>query len=184
MLVSDWTPNRSSRILLRLLAIYGHSPWVLHVNTKGRFTIGTPVLLFCQQMSRITRTPTLWNLRKVSTQISLSISRRLTRTDTFRLLWLYYFRNHYSLPLSLWNGICRPGLACADFAGWFESIMLVISWNGSDEPRTKLHVDEGSDRIVRTPLIFVVRRCMKNPNRENQFSSKKSLTKEVMIKGK
>ena len=47
-------------------------------------------------MSRSTRKPTLWTLRKVSNQISLSMPRRLTRTDTFRLLWFFCFRNNYS----------------------------------------------------------------------------------------
>ena len=37
--------------------------------------------------------------------------RRLTRTDTVRLLWIFCFRNHYSIPLSLWDGICRPEIS-------------------------------------------------------------------------
>ena len=37
--------------------------------------------------------------RKVSTRISLSMPRRLTRMDTFRLLWIFCFRSHYALPL-------------------------------------------------------------------------------------
>ena len=88
-------------------------------------------------MSHSTRKPTLLTLRNVSTRISLSIPRRLTRIDTFCLLWIFCFRNHYSLPLLLWDGMCRSGLACADCAGWSgsihyaESIMLVLSWNGS-----------------------------------------------------
>ena len=41
-------------------------------------------------MSRSARKPTWWTRRKVSTQISLSMLRRLTRTDTFRLLWIFY----------------------------------------------------------------------------------------------
>ena len=89
-------------------------------------------------MSRSTRKPTLLTPRKVSTRISLSMPRRLTRTDTFRLLWIFCFRNHYFTPLSTWDGMFRPGLACADCAGWSGSIhyadpiMLVFSWNGSD----------------------------------------------------
>ena len=51
-------------------------------------------------MSRITRKPTLWNLREVSIRISLSMPRRLTRTDTFRLLWIFCCRNNYSIHLS------------------------------------------------------------------------------------
>ena len=47
-------------------------------------------------MSRPARKPTLWTLRKVTTRISLSMPRRLTRTSTFRLLWIFNFRNHYS----------------------------------------------------------------------------------------
>ena len=51
-------------------------------------------------MSRPERKPTLWNLRKASTLISLRMPRRLTRTDNFRLLWSFCFRNHYSISLS------------------------------------------------------------------------------------
>ena len=85
-------------------------------------------------MSRPARKPTLWTLRKVSTRISLNMPRRLTRADTFCLLWIFCFRNHYSIPLSPRNGMCRPGLACAycivsiHFA---DTIMLVFSRNGS-----------------------------------------------------
>ena len=74
-------------------------------------------------MNRSSRKPTLWTLRKVSTRISLSMPRRLTWTDTFRLLWIFCFRNHYSIPLSSWDGMCRPGLACA---GWSGSIHCII----------------------------------------------------------
>ena len=45
-------------------------------------------------MSHPTRKPTLWTLRKLSTRISLSMPRRLSRTDTFRLLSFFYFKNH------------------------------------------------------------------------------------------
>ena len=38
-------------------------------------------------------------LRKVSIRISLSMPRRLTLTDTFRLMWIFCFRNHYSIYL-------------------------------------------------------------------------------------
>ena len=38
-------------------------------------------------------------LRKVSTRISISMPRKLTRTDTVRLLRVFCFRNHYSIPL-------------------------------------------------------------------------------------
>ena len=44
---------------------------------------------FLNNMSRPTRKPTLWSLRKVSTRISLSMQRRLTRKDTLRLLWIF-----------------------------------------------------------------------------------------------
>ena len=50
-------------------------------------------------MSRPARKPTLWTLRKVYTRISLSMPRRLSRTDTFRILWIFCFRNHYSIPI-------------------------------------------------------------------------------------
>ena len=88
-------------------------------------------------MSRHAIKPTLWTLRKISTQISLSIPRRLTRVYTSHYLWIFWFRNHYFIPLSLWDGMCRSGLVCADYAGWSgpvhyaEVIMLVFSWNGS-----------------------------------------------------
>ena len=67
------------------------------------------------------------------TQISLSMPRRLTLIYTFRLLWIFSFRNHFSIPLFPWNGMCRPGLACAACEGWSgsmhnaESILLVFS---------------------------------------------------------
>ena len=105
-------------------------PWIL-----------LPVLTNYYYMSRPARKPTLWTLRKVSTRISLSkpLSKppRLTRTDTFHLLWIFCFRHHYSIPVSPWDGMCRPGLACADCAGWSgsihyeEVIMLVFSRDGS-----------------------------------------------------
>ena len=50
-------------------------------------------------MSRSTRKPTLWTLRKVSTRISLSMPRRLTHTYIFRLIWIFFFRTRYSIPL-------------------------------------------------------------------------------------
>ena len=59
-------------------------------------------------MSCSTRKLTLWTLRKVLTRISLSIHCRLIRTDTFRLLLIFGFMNHYSIPLSHWDGMCRP----------------------------------------------------------------------------
>ena len=75
-------------------------------------------------------------LRRESIRISQNMSRRLTRTDTFRLLRIFRFRNHYYIPLYPWNGICPSGLDCANCAGWSESIhytesmKLVFSWNG------------------------------------------------------
>ena len=88
-------------------------------------------------MSRSTRKPTLWTLRKISTRTNLSMPRILTQTDTFHLMLIFCFRNHYTMLLSPWDGMCRPGLACADCAGrsgsihYAESITLVFSWNGS-----------------------------------------------------
>ena len=82
--------------------------------------------------------PTSWTLRKVSTKISLSMPRRLTRVDTFRLLWIFCFRNHYSISLSPWDGMYRPGSVCSDCAGWSgslhyaEAILLVFSRDGSN----------------------------------------------------
>ena len=51
-------------------------------------------------MSCPTRKPTMWTLRKVSTRFSLSMPCRLTRTDTFRILWIVCFKSHYSIPVS------------------------------------------------------------------------------------
>ena len=51
-------------------------------------------------MSFNTRTPTLWSLRKVLTRINLSMPNRLIWTNTFHLLWIFCFRNQYSIPLS------------------------------------------------------------------------------------
>ena len=65
-------------------------------------------------MSRPAIKPTLWNLRKVSTRIGLSMPSRLTRIDTVRLLWNFCFRNHYSIPLSPCDGMCRTGSVCAN----------------------------------------------------------------------
>ena len=72
--------------------------------------------------SRPATKPALWTLRKVSTLISLSMPRRLIRTDSFRLMWIFCYRNHYSIPLSPWDGMSRPGSVCADSAGWSGSI--------------------------------------------------------------
>ena len=88
-------------------------------------------------VSRLLRKPTLWTLLKGSIQISLSMLRRLTWTDNVRLLKIFCFRNHYSLPPSPWDGMCRHGLACVDCVCWSglihyaEAIMLVFSRNSS-----------------------------------------------------
>ena len=82
---------------------------------------------------RLARKPTWWTLCKISNWISRSMQRRLTRSDNFRVLWNFCFRNHYSIPISPWDGMCRPGLACADCAGlsgsihYAEPIMLAFS---------------------------------------------------------
>ena len=73
-------------------------------------------------MSRSMWMPTLLTLHKLSTQITLSMPRRLTQIDTFRLLWIFCFRNYYSIPLSPWDRMCQPRLACKDCAGWSGSI--------------------------------------------------------------
>ena len=88
-------------------------------------------------MSLHPRKSTLWSLRKVSTRMSLSMPRRLTRIENSRQLWIFWFRSQYSIPLFPWDGMCRPGSVCADCAGWSESIhyaettMLVFSDAGS-----------------------------------------------------
>ena len=60
------------------------------------------------------RKPLVWTLRKVSTRISLSMPQRLNRTDTFRLLWIFCFRNHYSLPLSPLGGNVSARISLVD----------------------------------------------------------------------
>ena len=88
-------------------------------------------------MSHPARKPTLWTQRNVSTRISLSMPRRLTRIDTFRLLWIFCFRNHYSITSIPRDGMCWSGLAYVDCADWYElihyaeAIMLVFSRDGS-----------------------------------------------------
>ena len=68
-------------------------------------------------MSRAARKPTVWTLRKVLNRISLSMPRRLTRIDAFRLLWIFRFlgiitlylypmRRNVSARISL-RGLCR-----------------------------------------------------------------------------
>ena len=88
-------------------------------------------------LSRLVRIPTLWTLRKVSTRITLSIPRRLTRTETVHLLWIFCFRNHYSVPLS---PLRRNVSAQISLCGLWrliraihnaEAIMLVFSLDGS-----------------------------------------------------
>ena len=69
-------------------------------------------------LSRPTRKPTSWPLRNVSTRIGLRVPRRLTRIDTFRLLWIFSFRNHHCIPLSPRDGMCQPGSVCAECAVW------------------------------------------------------------------
>ena len=106
-------------------------------------------------MSRPMRKPTVLTQRKASTRISLSMPRRLTRTDKFRLLWTFCLRNHYSVPpetewqfsppvdflfqesllCTPWCRMCRLGLVCAGrswSAHYAESKMLVFSLNGSN----------------------------------------------------
>ena len=78
----------------------------------------------------------LWTLRKVRIRISIIMSHRYIRMDAFHLLWIFCFRNHYSIPLSRRDGTCRPGSICADSKGWSgsihyaESIMFRFSQDG------------------------------------------------------
>ena len=72
--------------------------------------------------------------------------RRFTRIDTFRLLWIFCFRNQYSISLSPWDGMCRQGSVCADGAGWSgsthyaEGIMLVFSPDVSYTKKWKISI--------------------------------------------
>ena len=54
-------------------------------------------LLEANFVNEPSREKTLWTLRKVSTRISLSTPRRLTRKETFCLQWIFCFRNHYPI---------------------------------------------------------------------------------------
>ena len=60
----------------------------------------SPSIQICT--SRSTKKPTLWTLRKISTRITLSMPRRITRTHTLRLLWIFCFIEsllYTSIPL-------------------------------------------------------------------------------------
>ena len=82
-------------------------------------------------------------LRKVSTRM-VSMLRRLTRTDTFHLLWTLCFRNHYSITETECVG---PEYPAPDCAGWSaslhyaESMMLVFWWNSSYIDMSGRHKD-------------------------------------------
>ena len=64
-----------------------------------------------------------------------SIFCMLEFTSNYRI---FYFRNHYSIPLSPWDRMCRPGSVCVDCGGWSgsihyaEAIMLGFSQDGSN----------------------------------------------------
>ena len=67
--------------------------------------------------------------------------RRLTRTDTFRFLWIFCFRKHYSIPLSPCDGMCQLGLACADsFSRGTAQIWIHFLWVISNSLYTFQHV--------------------------------------------
>ena len=59
--------------------------------------------------SHSARKPAVWILRKASTRISISMPHRLTRKDTFRLLWFFCFISLYLYPLRR-NGSARISL--------------------------------------------------------------------------
>ena len=68
-------------------------------------------------MNHIRRNPTLWTLRKLFTQISLTYC----AGSSGQTLFAYCGFSVYSIPLTHWDGKSSPGLACADCAGWSES---------------------------------------------------------------
>ena len=125
-------------------------------------------------LSRPTRKLTVWTLRKVSTRISLIVPRRLTQTNTFRLLWIFSFANHYSIPpFPPWDGMCRPALACADCAGWSgsihyaEYIMLFFSWYRSYWPVPDLYAEVHFMRFNLFPHVVgddIWKQCDKRRN--------------------
>ena len=85
----------------------------------------------CEDIRAVPQELTVWTLHIVLTRISLSMPRRLTRTDTFYLLWIFCFWNNYSIH---WDGMCWPRLACAGWSGsihYADAIMLVFMWNSS-----------------------------------------------------
>ena len=110
---------------------------VLLTSADSKGYVQQCYLIQTLHLSRTARNPTVWTLRNVSTRISLSIPYRLIRTGTFRLLWIFCIRNHYSIHLSPWDGMSGSGSVCVDFAGGSgsihneEAIMLVFSRNGS-----------------------------------------------------
>ena len=104
----DKTPNRNMRHILytfmKTSTAWLHIPTVINIeaiswNVKKK-----------DYMSRHARKLTLWTPREVSTRISLSMPCRFTQIDTFCLMLIFCFRNHYSIPLSPWDKMCRRGL--------------------------------------------------------------------------
>ena len=96
---------------------------VKHQTNQSIMDIKIPWTSIGQPYSNepFTRKPTVWTLR---TRVCISTPRRLFRTDTFRLLWIFCFG----------DGMCRPRLACADCPDWSGSIYYPSqSLNGSNE---------------------------------------------------
>ena len=106
-----------------------------------------------RNLSHPARKLTLWTMRKVSTRISLIMPHRRIQTDTFRLLWIFCFRNHYTIPLSHWNRMCWPGLACASPLCWFSrgtAHQGINNWTVPNSFTTEFHkVDSSTLKIER-----------------------------------
>ena len=99
------------------------------------------------------------------TRISPSMPRRLTRTDTFRLLWIFRFRNHYSIPLSppRRNVLARINMCELRWLIWLDTLRRVHNVSFLVERLTiyyvnhillpTVHVSDNHNQPIRTYLI-------------------------------
>ena len=115
---------------------------------------------------------------------------RLIRADAFHLQWIFCFKNHYFIHLSPWDGKCRPGLACADCAGWSGSIlyagtiMMVFSRNGSYVLtnvviflKMKIHINVIYQRSILVKIHFnvIVNICVQRSGQHSRVTPVESV---------
>ena len=106
----DCSLFHASNVVLNTCAKSGNT-WASELGTVNK-------------MSRPARKPTVWTLHKASTRISLNMLRRLTRTDAFRLLWVFRFLEslfYTSIPLKR-NGSTRISLRGLHRLIWFDTL--------------------------------------------------------------